>query len=117
MRIPPIDLNQAAKSIASVKEVTSDAALQQGQDELGQVSGIGGDPSASFSQAIKKAVGEVSNLSNEADKLAVNLASGDVEDVHKAMIAMQKAKLALDFTIQVRNKVIEAYQEIMRMQV
>jgi flagellar hook-basal body complex protein FliE len=33
------------------------------------------------------------------------------------MMAMQKAKLALDFTIQVRNKVIEAYQEIMRMQV
>jgi len=56
-------------------------------------------------------------MSNEADNLAVNLSSGSVEDVHEAMIAMQKAKLALDFTIQVRNKVIEAYQEIMRMQV
>ncbi len=81
------------------------------------MSGVGGDPSATFTQAIKKAVGEVTFSPNEADKLAVNLASGDVEDVHKAMIAMQKAKLALDFTIQVRNKVIEAYQEIMRMQV
>ena len=109
MRIPPIDLNQAAKSIVSVQEVAPDIRTDLNE--------IGGDPSATFSQAIKKAVGEVSNLSNEADKLAVNLASGDVEDVHKAMIAMQKAKLALDFTIQVRNKVIEAYQEIMRMQV
>ena len=110
MRIPPIDLTQAAKSVVAVQEVTPPDA------QVG-VSEISGDPSATFTQAIKKAVGEVNDLSNEADKLAVNLASGDVEDVHKAMIAMQKAKLALDFTIQVRNKVIEAYQEIMRMQV
>jgi flagellar hook-basal body complex protein FliE len=117
MRIPPIDLNQAAKSIASVQEIAPD--IKTAPSLQASIPGAigGGDPSASFSQAIKKAVGEVSNLSNEADKLAVNLASGNVEDVHKAMMAMQKAKLALDFTIQVRNKVIEAYQEIMRMQV
>ena len=110
MRIPPIDLTQAAKSLVAVQEVKP-------PDVQADVSEISGDPSATFTQAIKKAVGEVNDLSNTADKLAVNLASGDVEDVHKAMIAMQKAKLALDFTIQVRNKVIEAYQEIMRMQV
>ena len=76
-----------------------------------------GPAGTGFKDAVKKAIGEVNKLQTEADKAAVNLASGDVEDVHKAMIAMQKAKLALDFTIQVRNKVIEAYQEIMRMQV
>jgi len=107
MRIPPIDPTQSLNSLASVREVTPEVKTGE----------IGGDPSASFSQAIKKAIGEVNDLSNEADKAAVDMASGDVEDVHKAMIAMQKAKLALDFTIQVRNKVIEAYQEIMRMQV
>ncbi len=112
MRISPIDLNQAIQSVASVKEVTSSDI-----DSTKRASGVGGDPSASFSQAIKKAVGKVNDMSNEADNLAVNLSSGSVEDVHEAMIAMQKAKLALDFTIQVRNKVIEAYQEIMRMQV
>lgn len=117
MRISPLDLNTAARSIASVKEITSNDGLGDISNESGQVSGVGGDASATFTEAIKKAVSEVNNLSNEADKLAVSLASGDVEDVHKAMIAMQKAKLALDFTIQVRNKVIEAYQEIMRMQV
>ena len=97
------------QSIASVNETTPDARPDVG--------GVGGDPSATFSSAMKKAVGEVNSLQNQADKMALNLASGDIEDVHKAMIAMNKAKLALDFTIQVRNKVIEAYQEIMRMQV
>lgn len=110
MSISPISLTQALKPLVGVKEVAA-------PDVRPADSAVGGDPSASFTQAMKKAVGEVNNLQNDADKMAVNLASGDVEDVHKAMIAMQKAKLALDFTIQVRNKVIEAYQEIMRMQV
>ena len=74
-------------------------------------------PGVSFKELVKDTIGEVNKMQKTADDLAVKLASGDVEDVHRAMIAMQKAKLALDLTIQVRNKVIEAYQEIMRMQV
>ena len=72
---------------------------------------------ASFKELIKDAVSEVNKLQSQADQSAVKLATGELEDVHRAMIDMQKAKLALDLTIQVRNKVIEAYQEIMRMQV
>lgn len=108
MKIPPID---TMKPLVSIKEVASPKLSG------GDVGEIGGDPSATFTQAIKEAAGEVNSLQGQADKMAVNLASGDVEDVHKAMLAMQKAKLALDFTIQVRNKVIDAYQEIMRLQV
>ena len=44
------------------------------------------------------------------------LITGEVEDLHQVMIAAQKASITLDLTIQVRNKVVEAYQEIMRMQ-
>lgn len=76
-----------------------------------------GGTGASFGEAIGKALGQVNKLQQQADDTAVQLATGDVEDVHKAMIAMNKARLAFDFTLQVRNKVIEAYQEIMRMQV
>jgi len=72
---------------------------------------------ASFKELVKDAVSEVNKLQSQADQSAVKLATGELEDVHRAMIDMQKAKLALDLTIQVRNKVIEAYQEIMRMQV
>ena len=71
----------------------------------------------SFGSALKSAVKEVNGLEVKADDLAAKLATGDIEDVHQAMVAMQKASLALQFTVQVRNKVIDAYQEIMRTQV
>ncbi len=71
----------------------------------------------SFGETVKKALSEVNELQAEADELANGLASGDAVEIHQAMIAMQKASTALQFTIQVRNKIIEAYQEIMRMQV
>ncbi len=74
-------------------------------------------PATSFKSLFKQAIAEVNRLQSEADDLATKLAAGDIDDVHRAMIAMQKAKLALDLTVQVRNKVIEAYQEVMRMQV
>ncbi|NLN77781.1 MAG: flagellar hook-basal body complex protein FliE [Armatimonadetes bacterium] len=109
MRINAIN-QTVAKAAASIRELD----LKRPETPKAEA---GGDVSASFAQSIKKAVDEVNGLQKQADNLAVNMASGDVEDVHKAMIAMQKAKLALDFSIQVRNKVIEAYQEIMRMQV
>jgi len=70
----------------------------------------------SFGATLKGAVREVNGLQIQADKVGAKLATGNIEDVHQAMIAMQKASLALQFTVQVRNKVIDAYQEIMRTQ-
>jgi flagellar hook-basal body complex protein FliE len=71
----------------------------------------------SFSQTVKQAISSVNDLQTSADQVATKFASGDAVEVHQAMIAMQKASMALQFTIQVRNKIIEAYQEIMRTQV
>ena len=71
----------------------------------------------SFGAALKGAVKEVNGLQVQADKVSAKMATGDLQDVHQAMIAMQKASLAMQFTVQVRNKVIDAYQEIMRTQV
>mgnify|MGYP005838800507 CR=1 FL=1 len=71
----------------------------------------------SFQASLKSAVRQVNDLQSQADKLAVKMVAGELEDVHQAMLAMQKASLAMQFAVQVRNKVIEAYQEIMRMQV
>jgi flagellar hook-basal body complex protein FliE len=73
--------------------------------------------SDSFGSTLKQAVGEVNHLQTEADNTAVKLATGELTDVHEAMLAMQKASMALQFTVQVRNKIVEAYQEIMRTQV
>ncbi|MCE5198754.1 MAG: flagellar hook-basal body complex protein FliE [Armatimonadota bacterium] len=101
MKISPISSTNSIGSIGSINST----------------SGASGDSGGiSFKEALKKGVGEVNKLQSESDEMSMKLASGELEDVHKAMIAMQKAKLAFEFTTQVRNKVVEAYQEIMRMQ-
>ena len=88
-------------------------------DSLSKVAKPEGEQSGgiSFKDTMKSAIGKVSELQNTADDMAVKMASGNLEDVHQAMLAMNKAKLAFDFTLTVRNKVLESYQEIMRMQV
>jgi flagellar hook-basal body complex protein FliE len=71
----------------------------------------------SFRQLLEDSVTQVNDLQAQADTLAQQLATGKAENLHEVMLALHKASLALEFTIQVRNKVIEAYQEIMRTQV
>jgi len=68
-------------------------------------------------EQVSSAMNKVNELQQNANTMAEQVASGNVEDVHKAMIAMEQASMAMDFTLQVRNKVLEAYQEIMRTQI
>lgn len=70
-----------------------------------------------FGEIFKNSLKEVNAAQNESDKLTSQLVTGEVQDVHEVMIASQKASLSLQLTVQVRNKVVEAYQEMMRMQV
>jgi flagellar hook-basal body complex protein FliE len=72
---------------------------------------------SSFGETVKEAINKVNDLQSNADQFANKLASGDSVEIHQAMIAMQKASTALQFTVQVRNKIIDAYQEIMKTQV
>ncbi len=74
------------------------------------------DQSGSFGDLLRAALQDVNQLQVDADYTARELLLGRV-DLHQAVIAMEKASLAMDLTIQVRNKLIEAYQEIMRMQI
>ncbi|MBP9014895.1 MAG: flagellar hook-basal body complex protein FliE [Candidatus Atribacteria bacterium] len=69
-----------------------------------------------FGEYLNQALQKVNNLQVEADQMVEKVARGE-EDIHNALIALEKANLALGLTVQVRNKVVEAYQEIMRMQV
>ncbi len=70
----------------------------------------------SFETVLSRALEPVNNLQLQSADLDAKLASGNLEYVHQAMVMAQKASLALDFTMQIRNKVVEAYQEIMRTQ-
>jgi flagellar hook-basal body complex protein FliE len=60
---------------------------------------------------------EVNESQQVADDLAVKFIAGAVEDIHQVAFAMERAQLNLQLAVQVRNKIVEAYQEIMRMQV
>jgi flagellar hook-basal body complex protein FliE len=71
----------------------------------------------SFGQYLKDALMEVNRLEKQADNLTKKLAAGEDVDIHDVMIATEKANIALQLTIQVRNKAVEAYNEIMRMQI
>mgnify|MGYP001032561364 CR=1 FL=1 len=73
-------------------------------------------PGASFSQFVKDAVSEVERLRKESDKAAFDLVTGKSQDIHNTMIAAEKAGVAFELMAQVRNKVISAYEEVMRMQ-
>ncbi|MCB0357944.1 MAG: flagellar hook-basal body complex protein FliE [Bdellovibrionales bacterium] len=72
---------------------------------------------ASFADTLNKAVAEVNQLQKVADTKMQQLATGENKNIPDVMIAVEKADIALKLMVQVRNKVIEAYQEIMKMQV
>lgn len=71
----------------------------------------------SFADTLKDAVQSVNQMQQESDKKAQELAVGKTKDVAGVMISAEKADIALKLMVQVRNKIIEAYQEIMKMQV
>lgn len=74
-------------------------------------------PGESFADSLKKAVNTVDALQKDADVKMQELATGKSQNIHETMIAAEKADIALKLMVQVRNKIIDAYQEIMRMQV
>ena len=76
-----------------------------------------GDAGSSFADTLAKSIAEVNHLQKEADHAIEQLASGESQNVHGAMLAVNKADTAFRMTMQVRNKIVEAYQEVMRMQV
>lgn len=78
---------------------------------------IKGGGAKSFADTLKEAVNNVNTMQKQADVKAQELAVGKSQDVADVMITAEKADIALKLMVQVRNKIIEAYQEIMKMQV
>jgi flagellar hook-basal body complex protein FliE len=71
---------------------------------------------APFSDLLEDAIGDVGRLESEAQKAVDGLMTGSGVDVHQAMIATQKASMAFDLSLAVRNKAVQAYQQLMGMQ-
>ncbi|MFK7827387.1 MAG: flagellar hook-basal body complex protein FliE [Oligoflexales bacterium] len=71
----------------------------------------------SFLDYVSEGVKTVNNIQANADKMSTNLATGKQENIHETMLAISQAELSFKLMVQVRNKALEAYQEVMRMQV
>jgi len=74
-------------------------------------------PAEGFSDSITSALEAVSDAEFAADAIAEKIATGGDASVQELMTSMTKAQLSVDLLVQVRNKAVEAYQEIMRMQI
>ena len=69
-----------------------------------------------FVKSLQDAMSEVGGLQGEADARVNQLLTGNSQDVHSAMIAVEKASLAFEMMVQVRNKIVQAYQQVSGMQ-
>jgi flagellar hook-basal body complex protein FliE len=71
--------------------------------------------SGNFGKVLFESINKVNDLQIEADHQIEALAKGEQKDIHRTMISMEKASISLELMMQIRNKVIEAYDEIRRM--
>ncbi len=73
------------------------------------------DPS--FKDTLKEAIQQVNELQEDAATMQQQFVTGEVTDLHQVMVAAEKARVALELMLEIRNKMVDAYKEIMRMQV
>lgn len=104
--IPPLSLLNPVNSVQT-SQVNPINSASNGVAKAG----------SDFGKFLTDALNGVDALQKNAEAASLGLATGQIQDIHTVMIAEQKASLALNMTVQVRNKVIESYQEIMRMQI
>ena len=131
MNIGGIDSSRIESMMAQLKAAAQKpAASTSAADALGSGAGIGGlgraagtdaaesSTKVSFSDALKASLQNVSNAQNQADDMGKKFAAGDDSvSLSDTMIAMQKASISFQATVQVRNKLVSAYHDIMNMQV
>ncbi len=75
------------------------------------------DPPKSFVDQLKNAMTEVNDLQTRRETMVEQMVTGEATEVHDVMIAAKESQLAFELLLEIRNKLLESYQEIMRMQV
>ncbi|MFO7302588.1 MAG: flagellar hook-basal body complex protein FliE [Acidobacteriota bacterium] len=100
----------AINGLPSISNATGAAA------GTGSAAGAKSPQETGFAEALGELIRTVDGATGEAN-VAINRMLDGTGDVHEAMIAMQRAEQMLELTVQVRNKLVQAYQEVMRMSV
>ncbi|MFW6301338.1 MAG: flagellar hook-basal body complex protein FliE [Bacillota bacterium] len=75
------------------------------------------NPFEDFGELVKENLNQVNQLEKNADELTTNFALGETDDIHQVTIATEKARMALNMTLGVQNRLVKAYEEVMRMQI
>ena len=112
----------------TIDAITAVSAIEANAAALGAQQGVNEVASAAFLPAVAPASGDFGNWFAQevqsvnqrlqvADTDIAKLASGQAPSLHEVMIHMEEAKLSLQLLAQVRNRLLDAYQEVMRMQV
>ena len=101
---------------AMMAQLKAAAARAQGPDNSVQAEQA--TPKVDFASALKSSLDQVNQLQQQSDQLGKGFVMGDDKvSLSEVMISMQKANIAFQETVQVRNKLVSAYHEIMKMQV
>ena len=95
---------------------TGNTASQIRNEKINREAGATGEVK-SFADTLKDAVENVNELSHESNIQIQKLATGETKNIPEVMIAAEKSSVAFKLLTQVRNKIIDAYQEVMKMQV
>ena len=85
--------------------------------EIRRPAGPAKESVASFGEVLKDAISTANELQKQSNQEIQKLMTGESQDLHSTLVAVQKADLSFQMMMQVRNKIVQAYQEIMRMQV
>lgn len=102
-----IDKLGSLGSLAPTRSIFEDIEKSEG------IKGV----SVPFADYMRQALNETNSLLVESEKLADDFAAGRTDNIHQVSLAAEKADIALQFTMQIRNKIMDAYSEIMRMQI
>jgi len=80
-------------------------------------SGVEPSGAVGFGEFLRNAIGEVNAMQQESAQITDDFIAGRTDSIHEVMITAERASIALQLTLEIRNKVLEAYQEINRMQI
>jgi flagellar hook-basal body complex protein FliE len=105
-----------ATSSVSAATQTASFISGAGAQKIGIPAGGTGGAPIPFSELLTDAVGQVDQLEGQAHTAVAGLMTGSGVDVHQAMIATQKASMAFELALAVRNKAVQAYQQVLGMQ-
>ena len=101
-----------ADLLGKIGQVVTDDLLTNKQNKTNNSTTAG----PSFADLLKKSIDETNTLKQDASKAETDIATGQVKDLHKAAIAIEKADINMKLMLEVRNKAISAYKEIQRTQ-